>query len=60
MVIDALWWISEIEPLMKIALFDPSPEFRLRAIVENQMAEREQRHAKIVQSMGCLQLFRIN
>src|SRR6266542_848692 len=32
MVIDTLAWISEIEPLTKIALSDPSPEFRLRAL----------------------------
>ncbi|HEU0185301.1 MAG TPA: DUF4440 domain-containing protein, partial [Blastocatellia bacterium] len=32
MVIDTLWWISEIEPLTKIALSEPSPEFRLRAL----------------------------
>jgi beta-lactamase regulating signal transducer with metallopeptidase domain len=32
MVIDTLGRISEIEPLTKIALSDPSPEFRLRAL----------------------------
>src|SRR5262249_48070760 len=32
MVIDALGRISEIEPLTNIALSDPSPEYRLRAL----------------------------
>ncbi len=32
MVIDTFGWISEIEPLTKIALADPSPEYRLRAL----------------------------